>query len=710
MSTRRAAAWFGILNLMLGLLSFAAPLVVGGSPRWLNLEAGRLFAVLTTNWAHAGLHVAIGIYGIASRHSTDRSTTFLWSSAVILGLLGVLGALGHGGLLEVRGADGELEVFGIAVDELGTVIHMLLAVAGGALAGIVEGEGELFRPDRRGAMDVAPRVLGMISGGVIAIILALVLIENTRVAPWAQHGAEGRLHFQMKNVTRLGGDAAAVRAAVERALAYGAPAPGGQGDSTAGGSVVDGEPLGWRKRVTATAGWASPPRHVVILPGGGERAALWSLPGAYWAAFSGAPVVFVDAAVAGADAVAALRGHELPAYLLAPPSLVSNEALARLEQRLGPEIPIERIAGDDLAAHAVLLASYRDADTDFGWGRDAENVATWFHFFMATPRDADAAYESLPLARTVAGPFLFADSAGGVPAATDRYWWSLRADWAVTPSETSFRHLWIVGDGVSYAAQSRMDVAVEKAPYISKGSIALSGLEGVGIVLIALGVAGFLFVLLHGRRMLPDVMPAMRIAWAFTALLVPVGGVLLYLAAYRRPRLDPEEGMPAWLRPPSVQAAAATAMGFGYGAPLMIVIGWMIAYYGFPLFFGDWTDGPQFLLGAGMPLMMAGMYLGAVLLAWPLVQTGMQAMMKEAPREAVAWRALGVTALSMAAVSLGMMATSWFMMMERHPMMMPHEDELLWIVSLWLASAIGFLVAWPLNWPMVRTRLKSGTM
>jgi MFS family permease len=219
-----------------------------------------------------------------------------------------------------------------------------------------------------------------------------------------------------------------------------------------------------------------------------------------------------------------------------------------------------------------------------------------------------------------------------------------------------------------------------------------------------------LFVLLHGARLLPEVMAATRIAWAFTALLVPVVGVVLYLAAYRRPRLDPDEKMAKWLRPPAIQAAAATAMGFGYGAPLMVAVGWTFAYYGFPLFFGEWADGWWFLFGAGMPLMMIGMYVGAVLLAWPFVQTGMMAMMKQASHREVMWRALGVTALSMAAVSLGMMTTSWFMMMERHPMMMPHEDEILWFISLWLASTVGFYIAWRLNWPMVRTHLKPGTM
>jgi hypothetical protein len=63
----------------------------------------------------------------------------------------------------------------------------------------------------------------------------------------------------------------------------------------------------------------------------------------------------------------------------------------------------------------------------------------------------------------------------------------------------------------------------------------------------------------------------------------------------------------------------------------------------------------------------------------------------------------------MAAVSLGMMTTAWWMLMAHSPMM-PKEDQILWFGSMWLASSIGFVIAWPLNWPMVRARLKTGAM
>jgi len=105
-------------------------------------------------------------------------------------------------------------------------------------------------------------------------------------------------------------------------------------------------------------------------------------------------------------------------------------------------------------------------------------------------------------------------------------------------------------------------------------------------IAIALVLAGAVLVLAHGARLLADVMLATRLAWAYTALLVPVLGVVLYFAAYRRRVLNPGEQMPRWLRPPAVQAAAATAMGFGHGAPLMVAIAWLFGYFGFPLFFG----------------------------------------------------------------------------------------------------------------------------
>lgn len=447
------------------------------------------------------------------------------------------------------------------------------------------------------------------------------------------------------------------------------------------------------------------PRHVVVLPGEGPSAAVWALPGAYWAVYAGSPIAFAERDGLPADAARLIEELGLPAYVLAPEALVSEAVLAQIAEH----VPVQRIAGETPAEHAVLVTEYRDPRTEFGWGRVHERLDGYFHYALAAPSEAAQAYAALPLARSNAASFLFVGDDGGAPAETDRYLWSQRTDWLSTPSEGAFRHLWVVGDRLSYGAQGRLDLALEKADYPSKGPAGLGPLEALAIVFIAFGLAGMVFVLTHAFRLLPEVSPIMRLAWAGTALLFPVGGVILYLAAYRRPILNPDADMPKWLRPPAVQAAAATAMGFGFGAPLMVAIGYLFVWYGFPLFYGRWADGWEFLFGAGMPWMMAGMYVGAILIAWLLVQFPMRRMMIGASQARVLWTALGVTVLSMSAVGLGMMTVGWIMLMIRLPMM-PAEDEILWFGALWLASLIGFLVAWPLNWPMVRLNAKPGTM
>lgn len=528
---------------------------------------------------------------------------------------------------------------------------------------------------------------------VLAYGLGLVLWKNLQVAPWAETAAEGRRHFHMKNTTRLSGTADEVRSQVWRAVYLEERADGGaSGDS-------------WTEAVRTLVRKRSSPQHVVILPNDDDSLP-WALPGAYWAVASGSPAVFIDRDQVGPEAQRLLQEHGLPAYVVVPTDIISDEVLAQI----GTIVPVRRIAGDNLAEHAVVLAEYRDPATGFGWGRTYDARNGYFHYVVAASSEAHAALAALPLAVSNQAALLYAGDDGSLPAATDRYAWPQRADWFVTPAEGPFRHFFLVGDHISYAAQSRLDHALEKGPYESRGPTALGPMEGLMIVLIVLGWASAIFVFLHGWRLLPEVPLGMRIAWTFTALLVPVLGVILYLAAYRRPRMEAGGEQPKFLRPASIQSAAATAMSFGYGAPLMIVIGYAFVSFGLPLFYGPWADGVEFLLGAGMVLMMLAMWAGAILVAWLAVQLPMHAaMMPAMPRRQLAWRTLLVTTLSMTAVSLGMMTMAWWMQMFKINMM-PKDDDILWFGAMWLASLIGFLVAWPLNYPMVRSQLKMGTV
>ena len=528
---------------------------------------------------------------------------------------------------------------------------------------------------------------------VIGFGLLLTLYKGVLVAPHTHEGKEGRGHLHMKNVTRLGGTPEDVASAIRTAVDLVRDLPAQQ----------SGQSVDWRKQIHDQIQPAGTPQHVVALPQEGTNASVWALPGAFWAVYAGSPVVFVGEKSAGAEALATVRKYNAPVYLLAPESVVSDDVL----RELSGIRETHRVSGESYAAHAVRIAEYRDERTGFGWGRTQEQRLGYFQYVISAPTEALQAIAALPLARTNACTFLFSGHDGNVPEETDRYIWAQKSDWFTTPSEGPFRHIWVVGDQLSYAAQARLDLAMEKAPYADMGPVAFGPMEALLLSYMAFGVAGAVFVFLHGRRLLREVMLPTRIEWTFTALLLPVLGVVLYFAAYRREKMPGQGNMPMWRRPPSIQSAAATAMGFGFGAPLMIAIGYLFVYFGFPLFFGEWADGIGFLLGAGMPLMMVGMYVGAILLAWPLVQMPMKAMMTgNSPRQ-VAGISLAVTALSMTAVSLGMMTTSWWMMMAKLPMM-PKEDDLLWFGSMWLASSIGFLVAWPLNYPMVRLRMKPG--
>lgn len=542
-----------------------------------------------------------------------------------------------------------------------------------------------------------PVAVAIVCGVILLFGLGNTLHKDILVAPSADPGGKGRLHHHMKNITRIGGSAPDVSRAIDRAVNLSAPDSVG-GRAEAGGSVA------WQTEFALAYERSELPRHAIIVASGGTEGMAWALPGLYWAVYSGCPVFFVDDDVswrAARDSAAALG---VPVYVLGPEEIIPEEKLEALRE----VAPVHRVADSDIHRHAVAIAEYRDESTGFGWGRTYNARNGYFHYVLAAPAEWEQAMAAIRLARTNAATFLFTGDDGGVPAATDRYVWAQRADWFVTPAEGPFRHFWVVGDRLSYAAQSRLDLSIEKAPYASMGPVALGPMEALLLVFIALGVCGGVFVLLHGVRLLPEVPLAMRLAWAYTATLLPILGVILYLAAYRRPRADGDGGMVSWLRPPSIQAAAATAMGFGYGAPLMIAIGFGFLWFGFPLFFGEWADSAAYLAGAGMPIMMAGMFFGAVLIAWPLVQWPMKAMMAHDPAKA-ARMALVVTTISMLAVSLGMMTTSWWMLMLHIPMM-PKEDELLFFGAMWLASSVGFLVAWPLNWPMVRASMKSGGM
>ena len=532
----------------------------------------------------------------------------------------------------------------------------------------------------------------LVAGIVLLVIgfgLLRTLKEAVEVAPLVHEGpARGRLLLHTKNVSRISGSSEEIYQTVQRAIQY----------PQAKGVQYPPTPENWERYVLESIQIQDNPQHLILLPAGDQQALQWALPGIFYARWYGSPTVLVGPQ--GPLNPEVLEQYpDLPRYALAAEHVLPGEALRGLGD-------FERIAGSDWYDHAVKLAEYRNEETEMGWGREHERRTGYFHYVVTAPNDALNGLAALPYAVTNNATLLYSANNGGIPSALDRYMFAQRTDWMITPSEGPFRHFWVVSDLLSYTGQGRLDFSIEKAEYASMGAVALGDLEALLLVWILLGIATAFFVMIHSSYHLPAAGVPMKIAWGLACLLLPVFGAWLYFSAYRRPWWKDDNGMTHWLRPQSIQAASATVMGFGYGATLMIAVGYIFAYFGFPLFFPVWLSESIFWLGAGMPLMMIGMYVFAVLVAWPLVQYPMKQMMGM-PKKKARWMSLKVTALSMLSVSLGMMTLSWVMMMWKIPMM-PHEDDILWFGSLWVASLIGFFVAWPLNWLMVRGQLKPG--
>lgn len=493
---------------------------------------------------------------------------------------------------------------------------------------------------------------------------------------------KGRLVLHMKNSTRLQGNAREVHSAVQEANSYAAAQTARFAPTYAN----------WKEFVKESISSDPSVRHAIVISSQGEEALSWALPALFFAKYQNSPVVFVEDLKQEREKIA-----EKTLYYVGPDPLPSS---------LSTFPDVRQITGDSPAELAVILAKYRDNHTGFGWGRTHGRRNGYFHYVVTTPGEALHGLAALGLAKSNAATLLYTDSQGGIPASTDAYAWSQRADWFVTPSEGPFRHFWMVGDRLSYKGQSRLDFSVEKASYPGMGAVALGPMESMAIIFIVLGIAGAIFILIHSSYTLNSVPLPVKIAWTLGGMLLPVLGLILYLTAYRRP-IYTENKMIRWLRPQNIQAASATMMGFGFGAPAMIAVAYLFAWFGFPLAFSRTVNESIFWAGAGMPIMMFGMYAGALILVIFLVQYPMKSDMMESSLGHRLWKSTKVAFLSMTAVSLGMMTVSWWMMMEHIPMM-PHEDEILWFGTMWLASFIGFLVAWPLNWTMIRKNLKHG--
>jgi len=451
--------------------------------------------------------------------------------------------------------------------------------------------------------------------------------------------------------------------------------------------------------------------HAIFMVVNADADPRWALPAGAYAARTGTPILFVTDDSVPAPTIDALRriGRRPDIYLIGPEQAVSNAIAERLRE-LGRVV---RIAGSDYVSNAVRFAEFYDEQTQFGWGHTGRNAHRFAssNTILVSGDDWHTAVSAAHLAhRGKAGPLLFT-ARDQLPAPVAYYLWRQRPAFADTPAEGPFSHVWVVGtfDEISYPVQARADYALEIEQYMTLGDSATSGLEALAIAWIILSIGSAIWLLVHAHLRLPEVMPAMRAAWAIFALLFGPIAVWLYIASYhRRPRME-HGGMTMWQRSTWGRTVSATVMMFGFDMLLMVLAVFLLAYRGFPI---APFSGPLFGIGTAMLLMMVGMYLIALLAMLLVFHTPMT---MEANGISSYWRALlagaPVMIATMTVESIGMMPTMWWAQMSFLPgMQMPTDDDVTMWATLLMSVAVAFVVVLPFNYWMVKRGTKQGTM
>ncbi len=112
---QRFAQVLGAVYLLVGIVGFVPPLLVGSVPGTLGPFTGFLLGLFAVNWFHSLAHLAIGAAGLAVHRSFSGSKAYALALGLAYGALFLLGILSGevatlGGLLPLNGLDDVLHV------------------------------------------------------------------------------------------------------------------------------------------------------------------------------------------------------------------------------------------------------------------------------------------------------------------------------------------------------------------------------------------------------------------------------------------------------------------------------------------------------------------------------------------------------------------------------------------------------------------------
>ncbi len=579
------------------------------------------------------------------------------------------------------------------------------------------------------------------TAGIIALLLAAILIAGIFGVPFRatrppSSKDQPRAHLNTKNSTRFEAATPTELASLVSRAVY--PAVD---ETNRPGAVLLYDPNNWQAGLAATS--LLRPMQAVLLPAGegvaeqiqglqpsggsGLEANVFLLDGLEAPdgvsgndlALADIPAMLTQLEAEPRNVILVDRDNPQTALLAAPWAAYSGDLIVFDPQAAPPGIPgyslgvdaegFTRIPGSTPEELAVNFAKYEDSQNPFfGWGMDADTLTGYRAYILANPDQPAIALVGANLAtHGKPGPLIWT-GAERLPTLVNDYFWSQRAAFWVTPAEGPFHHFWVLGDEslISFAAQSQADYAVEIGPYLGKG-IGMSGIDMLAAAWVLFGMASAGWILFHQEKFLAHQNWVMKLAWPLLALMIGPFGILLYYLAYDRPVIHLPNGMLAWDRPLWLQGLVATVSAVGFGASIMIVTGFITTSLGMPLLPNSGAG--VFLLGTPMIQVMIINYVVAVIVSWLVFQTPMMAMFYGlAYREALG-KALPMVLLSMLAAAVGMNPSMWWFMMSKIPMM-PTEELILWFGVMFFTAFVALLVAWPLNYLLVRQHRKSGLM
>ena len=120
----KVTRYLGITNLVIGVTSFAGPLVTGNGDRWVNIRPGLWLGIFGMNWLHALLHMAVGLLGLPARRTPRLSVGYMWLHAVLFGFLSAMYAM------KARAPSRIHIVMGMALNGPANGVHVAWSVVG----------------------------------------------------------------------------------------------------------------------------------------------------------------------------------------------------------------------------------------------------------------------------------------------------------------------------------------------------------------------------------------------------------------------------------------------------------------------------------------------------------------------------------------------------------------------------------------------------